>query len=140
MTRHWLTYGCHYQALSSSPRTKISFLFGGIGDARNLFQTVIKIAEQDRKTKEQERKHYHFTIVDLKAPAIARNLVLLMLLDGLAQLADAAEMRSSKLLLCVFYTQLSTIMPQSVYNTLQETLAQAETALKEGSLPSYISK
>ncbi|SMY21890.1 unnamed protein product [Zymoseptoria tritici ST99CH_1A5] len=54
-------------SLSRSPRDTISLLFGGIGDARNLFQTLVEIARHEAQKKDIERKKYHFTIVDLKA-------------------------------------------------------------------------
>lgn len=128
-------------ALASSTRPITAFLYGGIGDARNLFQSLVKIAAQDRKVKENDRKHYHFTIVDIKAASIARNIVVLFLLSDLGELSgDESEMKKSNILLCVFYTYLSAIMPGQLYDMLQDTIAKAETALKEDTLPAYISK
>lgn len=126
--------------LCSSPRSTVSFLFGGIGDARNLFQTLVHIATQDRKTNKQNgRKFYHFTIVDIKSSAIARDLVILLLLDELSELVDNTDKAiGSNTLLCLVYTFFSSIMPASLHNLLQEKIAQAKNALEEDTLPSYI--
>jgi hypothetical protein len=115
-------------ALSASPRQRLSFLFGGIGDARNLFQTIIEVAAHERDSKRKETyKDYHFTIVDIKSVTIARNLVILMLLDELSKLVhDTARAKSSKILLCIFYTHLSLIMPNSLLEVLQRKLGKQE--------------
>jgi hypothetical protein len=127
-------------ALSASPRQRLSFLFGGIGDARNLFQTIIEVAAHERDSKRKETyKDYHFTIVDIKSVTIARNLVILMLLDELSKLVhDTARAKSSKILLCIFYTHLSLIMPNSLLEVLQRKIGEARTAPEKGTLPLFI--
>jgi hypothetical protein len=127
-------------ALSSSPREKLSFLFGGIGDACNLFQTILGVATRERESKNEEPyKNYHFTTVDIHSAAIARNLVMLLLLDELSELAhDIERAESSEILLCVFYTYVSLIMPNSLHGVLQEKIGEAKNALKKNTLPSTI--
>jgi hypothetical protein len=126
--------------LSSSSRQTASFLFGGIGDARNMFQTIMEMAAHERESQKKEiDKTYHFTILDTNSPAIARDLVVLMLLDELSELAhDAAKARSSKILQCLFYTYLSAIMPSSLHEVLQVKIAEAKTALEKNTLPPFI--
>lgn len=126
------------ETLGSSPRQRLSFLFGGIGDARNLFQSIIDIAAHEGKYKtKKSRKEYYFTIVDIKSAAIARNLVVLMLLD--TSLADGApHEKSRKILLCIFYTYISSIMPSNLHDVPQEKIGEAKLALENGTLPPFI--
>jgi hypothetical protein len=84
-------------------------------------------------------KNYHFTTVDIHSAAIARNLVMLLLLDELSELAhDIERAKSSEILLCVFYTYVSPIMSNSLHGVLQEKIGEAKNALKKNTLPSTI--
>jgi hypothetical protein len=77
--------------------------------------------------------------VDIKSPAIARDLVVLMLLDELSELAhDAAKAKSSKILMCLFYTYLSAIMPSTLLEVLQVRIGEARNALEKNTLPPFI--
>ena len=58
---------------------QISLLFGGIGDARHLFATLIRIMHLEDSSK-MKKKYYHITIVDQHPATIARNFVLVLLL------------------------------------------------------------
>jgi hypothetical protein len=105
-----------------------------------MFQTIIEITAHERSSKKKDlQKDYHFTIVDIKSPVIARDLVVLMLLDELSELThDAARAKSSKVLMCLFYTYLSAIMPSSLYEVLQETIGKAKNALENNTLPPFV--
>jgi hypothetical protein len=105
-----------------------------------MFQTIIEIAAHERSSKKKEtHKDYHFTIVDIKSPAIARDLVVLMLLDELSELAhDAAKAKASKVLMCLVYTYLSAIMPSSLHEVLQDKIGKAKNALEKNTLPQFI--
>jgi Domain of unknown function (DUF4470) len=50
-----------------------SFIFGGIGDARHLFASLEDLLES---CDAPNVKRFHFTMVDIKAVVIARNLVM----------------------------------------------------------------
>lgn len=101
-----------------------------MGDARNMLQSIIEIADHERSSKNKEdQKDYHFTIVDIKSPAIARDLVVLMLLGELSELArDAAKAKASKVLMCLVYTYLSAIMLSSLHEVLQDKIGKAKNA------------
>jgi len=89
--------------------------------------------------KKGNHKNYHFTIVDIKSAAIARDLVVLMLLDELSELAhDDARAKSSLVLLCLSYTYLSAIMPSSLHEMLQEKISEVKDALEKDNLPPFI--
>ncbi|KJX96528.1 putative tetratricopeptide-like protein [Zymoseptoria brevis] len=118
-----------------------SLLFGGIGDARNLFQTLVEIARHEAKKKDIERKKYHFTIIDLKAACIARILVVVMMLEELSQSQeDEKQLPQNRLLHCLFYTLLSPLMPAKIYDVLQTQISRAVEALEgQGGMPDYLS-
>lgn len=59
----------------------VSILFCGIGDARNLYQTMLQYVEQGPKSDQRLR----FTILDHKPAMLARDLILFALLDDLAR-------------------------------------------------------
>lgn len=50
-----------------------SFLFGGVGDARHLFGSLLDLECVDWPA---TRQRFQFTMVDIKEPAIARDLVM----------------------------------------------------------------
>jgi hypothetical protein len=75
--------------------------------------------------------------VDIKSAAIARNLVVLMLLDALLA-HDVPPEKSRKILLCIFYTYLSSIIPSNLHEVLQEKIGEAKVALENGTLPPFI--
>ena len=105
-----------------------------------MFQTIIEIAAHEHDSKKKDvQKDYHFTIVDVKSPVIARNLIVLMLLDELCEMAhDAARAKTSKVLQCLFYTYLSAIMPISLHEVLQDKICEAKNALEKNTLPPFI--
>lgn len=72
-------------AESSEP---LSFFFGDVGDARHLFATIITLRALERDNQLLAPRQYHFTINDLKAGALARDLVILSLLIDLAEAPD----------------------------------------------------
>ncbi|SMR46747.1 unnamed protein product [Zymoseptoria tritici ST99CH_1E4] len=105
-------------SLSRSPRDTISLLFGGIGDARNLFQTLVEIARHEAQKKDIERKKYHFTISQ----------------------EDDGQLHKNQLLHCLFYTLLSPLMPAKIYDVLQAQISRAVEALEgRGGMPEYLS-
>lgn len=77
--------------------------------------------------------------MDIKSAAIAPDIVVLMLLDELSDVSnDIAKAKSRKILLCLFYTYLSSIMPNSLHELLQEKIGEARDALEKGTLSPFI--
>ena len=60
--------------------TNISFFLGGVGDARNFLQPLAVISKSERMKNSPNLK-YHFTVNDISKSALARNMVVWMLLD-----------------------------------------------------------
>ena len=120
---------------SSEP---LSFFFGGIGDARHLFATLITLRALERDTQQLAQRQYHFTINDLKAGALARDLVILSLLSDLT---EAADQNTEKLEIktTLFLVYIAAIMPIYAYKRLQSSIRRVIAALESRSnLPAQI--
>jgi hypothetical protein len=91
----------------------LSWLFAGIGDARNFFSTLILLRPNVMRGGTHVANRFHFTLLDLKPAAIAKILIMLNLLDQF-QDTDARA--------CAIYVFGSLIMPPFAYNWLQKTI------------------
>ncbi|TKA65542.1 hypothetical protein B0A55_09869 [Friedmanniomyces simplex] len=103
-----------YQSeLLRTSRKRISLMLSGISDARNLYLTIMGIATD-------KVGDIHFTVVDIKPAVIARDLLILMLIDRLGRTNDSKQKGGQGLIFaCLFYTYLAPVMPAPVYGTLQ---------------------
>ncbi len=61
----------------------LSFFFRRIGDARNLYATVLQIDRLEQENTGRRKRTYHATINNIKGGALARDLVMFYLLDDL---------------------------------------------------------
>jgi hypothetical protein len=101
----------HFQRFSPDAE-QVSFFLGGVGDARTMLQTVAVISEAERLKGSPKRK-YHFTVNDIAKSALARNLVVWMLLERVAAAVDSDERQM--VLNTVFFVYLSTMMPRYAF-------------------------
>jgi hypothetical protein len=108
-------------------------LFAGIGDARNLYATLMLITESELKA--PSNRTFRITVNDIKPHAIARNLVIWLLLDELAN----NDEQSLEIINAVFFIFSAAIMPAGAYGWLQNTIIKAITALDTGiGMPSWV--
>ena len=120
---------------SSEP---LSFFFGGIGDARHLFATIITLKALERDTQQLAQRQYHFTINDLKAGALARDLVILSLLSDLTEAADK-NTETLEIKVTLFLVYMAAIMPAYAYKRLQSTIRRVITGLEtSNNLPAQV--
>ncbi|EGG03113.1 uncharacterized protein MELLADRAFT_65872 [Melampsora larici-populina 98AG31] len=61
----------------------VSFMFCGIGDARNMLQTIMSYMTSGPTSQESDQR-LHFTILDFKPAILARDLILFALLDDIS--------------------------------------------------------
>ena len=113
----------------------VSFLFGGVGDARNMFATLIWIGESEKKR--PTRRSFHITINDIKPAAIARDLIVMFLMDELLSLDDKSE-TASAVFNTLDFVFSGPIMPKRAYTHLRMTISKAITAIERSLLPSWI--
>ncbi|KAK5173661.1 uncharacterized protein LTR77_002342 [Saxophila tyrrhenica] len=117
-------------------RNKVTMMFAGIGDARNLHASLVHIAG-DKINGKLDGKLFHVTLVDIKPAVIARDIVNFLLLDGLSGCANKPA--SGSLLACLYYTYLAPVMPARLYEVLQEHIQSAVDILEDRRpLPKYL--
>ncbi|THZ17767.1 hypothetical protein D6C90_09856, partial [Aureobasidium pullulans] len=104
---------------------KTAYLFAGIGDARHLHGTWMKIHEHERKQAEKPTAKYHFTIIDTKATVIARALIIFLLLEELSDTSNMSTDQREEILGTLFYVYINHIMPPKAWQKLQSTISQA---------------
>jgi hypothetical protein len=119
---------------ANTPRDKgISLLFAGIGDARNMYATLVMIAESESRA--PSKRTFRITVNDIKPHVIARNLVIWLLLDELTKNEDS----SLEIINAVFFIFCTAIMPAGAYGWLQSTISKAIRALETGTgMPSWV--
>jgi hypothetical protein len=122
----------------------LAFLFGGIGDARHLLQTIQAIASDEAKS--PSTRHYHFTINDIKPEVFARNLLFFMLLGKLAEALPPSNAKSANLsksaslaLTTLYYIFIGQLMPPEIHDHLQSVIQLTLERLKQTTtLPQWI--
>lgn len=107
----------------------VAWMFCGIGDARNMYRTLIGIAQYEvvEKTASQQ---YHMTILDIKATTLARNLIVFTLLEDLSK-----DWQNEEAMAAVSYAFLEPIIPKFAWDRLQGAIAHLKTALRESRQP-----
>ncbi|KAG8166940.1 hypothetical protein KVR01_002629 [Diaporthe batatas] len=94
----------------------------GIGDARNLWETLTSIVVPDMESLMNENlpKELHFTLIDLKPAALARILVMLRLMSQLPKGLKGQE--TSNLTWTIAYLFVGHVVPPFVHATLSKTI------------------
>jgi hypothetical protein len=99
---------------------------------------LTSICVVEKAKPELVKADYHFTIVDLKPAAIARDLVMLMMLRDVdsSPNKEAADL----LLATIFYTFIAPCMPSFAYDILQSYITQLLGILQgQETIPSFLS-
>lgn len=110
----------------------VSLFFGGIGDARNLYATLIDIVRLERSSHSRKTRTYHATINDIKANALVRDLVVFYLLDDLSALKGCKSEKRAQLLETIFFLYVGAIVPKYVSDRIQHTISRVILALQSG--------
>lgn len=113
--------------------SSVSFLFGGIGDARHLLRTIIGIAELE-KAHQLKQKKYHLTMIDVNKYVLTRDLIMLMLLEELSGLETDSE-DAENILTTLFFVFIAVIIPRIAFDHLHRTIDKALSALQSGENP-----
>lgn len=115
--------------IPKDPSEPLSFLFAGIGDARHMYNTWISIRAFEKEDQAADQRRYHFTINDIKAGALSRNLIVLELLARLGEATDDGV--KARLQTTLFFICIGVVMPSYVYERLQVAITQVINALKK---------
>ncbi|KAF8962201.1 hypothetical protein BDZ97DRAFT_1130396 [Flammula alnicola] len=115
-------------------RKKLSFLFGGSGDARHVFGTLIDVADSTRNLPLPEQRNsvdLHMTLVDIHPATLARTLIVLALVLRIIETRRNEGLQSQlelELHTTLFYVYMSLVMPEYCYIIF---VAAAETLADE---------
>jgi hypothetical protein len=125
---------------NESPEEPASFLFGGIGDARHLYATLIGIAKHETDSKSPSDRNFHFTINDINPVVFARDIVIFFLLLDLSQYsADCATSEPMEILTALYFIYAAPIMPAKAADRLQNVIEAVIGAINDpAKLPSWI--
>ncbi|KAJ3551566.1 hypothetical protein NM688_g4626 [Phlebia brevispora] len=106
------SYPLDLRALPESRLAKIALLFGGVGDARHVFATLIGLRDTYTKLSKPKKKalHVHMTMLDHHPAILARDLCILMLLVQLTDDSISAETRL-EMETTAAYTYSAQVMP-----------------------------
>ncbi|KAJ7327536.1 hypothetical protein DFH08DRAFT_940827 [Mycena albidolilacea] len=105
-------YSLKINTFSKAKLSKVSFLFGGVGDARNVFATLVGAHRAYKALPKDKRSALcvHLTLLDIHPSALARDLVVLMLLNdcmtGGVSPTTLAEIKAT-----LMYTYAAAVMP-----------------------------
>lgn len=112
--------------------TPIAIFFGGIGDARNLYATMLGIDKLEKGLTAERTRTYHATINDIKANALARDLVMFHLLDDLAAAVDSTEDKRTELLSTIFFLYVGAVMPKYIFDRIQDRIEKVIAIVHSG--------
>ncbi|PBK94360.1 hypothetical protein ARMGADRAFT_1062580 [Armillaria gallica] len=85
--------------------SKLAFFFGGCGDARHVFGTLISLHKSSTQLGKNKKKHSraHLTLLDIHPTTLARDLVLFVLMDDLIASRNSEE-DEAEIKATLFYT------------------------------------
>ncbi|KAJ6457420.1 hypothetical protein C8R47DRAFT_1203442 [Mycena vitilis] len=131
------------QSMPDEDLSRLSFIFGGVGDARNVYSTLVGLHRAHKKLDERRQGVFrvHITLLDIHPTALARDLCVLLLLNQLIETPAMASSAKVEILSTVFYTFAGVVMPEYCHNRLQKVVDDLKLALGQGSklaLPSWI--
>ncbi|KAK0113882.1 hypothetical protein ONS96_014733 [Cadophora gregata f. sp. sojae] len=110
-----------------------SFLFAGIGDARHLYRMFWDIYAYEERG--SPRKNYHWSVIDINKYALARDLIIFMLLNDLS-IQDSFESDEAMLILTtIYYIFAGSMMPLYTFDKMQQTISRALAAVRSGQPP-----
>ncbi|KAJ7441601.1 hypothetical protein B0H11DRAFT_2204687 [Mycena galericulata] len=122
--------------IQSENQRELTFLFGGVGDARHVFSTFIDICAQ----RPGPHVSVHFTLLDIQPAALARDLIMLLIFWKTPLSSDQYDLRllSSK---TAFYVFSCAAMPPDSHDLLLTICRDLIKALDGTgpSLPNFIS-
>ncbi|KAF8210815.1 hypothetical protein K438DRAFT_1569292, partial [Mycena galopus ATCC 62051] len=92
--------------------SELSFLFGGVGDARNVFATLVGAHQAVKALPKDKRSavRIHLTLLDIHPSALARDLVVLMLLND-CMTPGISPTLLVELKATLMYTYAGSVMP-----------------------------
>ncbi|KAJ7110686.1 hypothetical protein C8R44DRAFT_883805 [Mycena epipterygia] len=109
----------------------LAFFFGGVGDARHVFGTLISLHDTSYRLNENQRDalNVHITLLDIKEHALARDLVVMFLLSKIMVCDDATE--RLELQATVFYIYTTLVMPKYCQERFCDAVAEIQVKISQ---------
>lgn len=112
----------------------VSFFFGGVGDARHMLYTIIYIAQMETNF-DARKVQYHFLVNDHNIHVLARNLVIMKLIENLSKLEDFGSEEATLNLSTLFFVYNAPMMPNVSSYCLLVVLQHLVETLGNRTLP-----
>eukprot|EP00026_Physarum_polycephalum_P001837 Phypoly_transcript_01840.p1 GENE.Phypoly_transcript_01840~~Phypoly_transcript_01840.p1 ORF type:complete len:982 (+),score=166.31 Phypoly_transcript_01840:80-2947(+) len=122
----------------NTDQDNFAFLFGGIGDARHLFESL---SELNDLCPAPTTKKFHFTLVDVKPTVIARDLVMFYIFKLLSRFSSEQmkhDIEAIEILALAHYAYLGTALPDYLHEKLMKVIEELISDLEKKSLPPWI--
>ncbi|KAJ7780170.1 hypothetical protein DFH07DRAFT_465077 [Mycena maculata] len=130
------------ESMSAEEISKLSFLLGGVGDARHVYSTLVGVHRAHKKLdkKRQAAFRVHITLLDIHPAALARDLCMLLLLDQLVDTSPENSVTRAEILATLFYTFAGVVMPGYCFSRLERVMEDLRIFLKGDGpeIPSWI--
>ncbi|KAL8668069.1 MAG: hypothetical protein Q9202_000047 [Teloschistes flavicans] len=117
----------------------ISIFFAGIGDARNLYATLLKIDQLEQEDSAIPSRKYHLTINDIKAEALARDILVLFLLTEFDSIDVSKEIERTEALTTLFFLYIAPVVPQRIAELIQAAIDRLiDSLVPEKTIAEYL--
>ncbi|KAJ7041619.1 hypothetical protein C8F04DRAFT_994717 [Mycena alexandri] len=134
-------YPLKINTLSKTRLSELSFLFGGIGDVRNMFATLVGAHRAYKGLPKDKRSsvRIHLTLLDIHPSALARDLVVLLLLND-CMTAGVSQTTLAEIKATLMYTYAGAVMPPYAHARQQRTIKslQERLAAEPPRLPAWL--
>ncbi|OBZ76423.1 hypothetical protein A0H81_03125 [Grifola frondosa] len=119
-------------ALPVSRLSSLAFFYGGVGDARHTYATVVGLHRAFRALSKpkQTRFRAHITLNDVHPAVLARDLCILMLLNELIESKNSTEAQI-EIKAALMYTFAGVVMPSYCYDRLHRVIRDLHARLSE---------
>ena len=119
----------HLKDLSDEELSSLSFLFGGVGDARHVMASLFDAHHQylTLPSPKQDKFRLHMTLNDISAQLLAKDVLVLVLSHEMGRLAEDFETASNErepffLGTVIMYATLGHAMPPCVHEKMVECI------------------
>ncbi|EIM87131.1 uncharacterized protein STEHIDRAFT_167970 [Stereum hirsutum FP-91666 SS1] len=119
----------------------LALLFGGVGDARHVFASIIGLQKASASSLSRKRSltlKAHMTLIDVQPTILARNLCLFMLLD---ELMNRSVLDENTIIIkaTLFYAYVGVLMPDYCYTKWMSVVRdlRIRLALSPPDIPSW---
>ncbi|KAF9480632.1 hypothetical protein BDN70DRAFT_877325 [Pholiota conissans] len=126
----------------NADKTDWSFVFGGSGDCRHVFGTLIHLADFARRQGKSKNVNVHMTLLDIHPATLARLAIMLSILQQIIEARKKNNVtKVVELHATIFYLFTTMLMPDYCRQILIDTAKSLvqELPSDSGKIPSFLS-